>query len=96
MDNTPTNRLISGDYLIEYGAQWAAGQGGNIVYHIAEPYGVFEIQSFKEAMQHIKRPDSKINMTQINNFIWVVSDFFEDAEKMNACNCSEQYYFDKR
>ncbi|XP_075237369.1 spermine oxidase-like isoform X4 [Lycorma delicatula] len=83
-----------GDYLIEYGAQWVHGQGGNPVYEIAEPYNFLYIQNWEIIKGFVKHSDSKLNISVVSSWLFdEVGDIFYNKNDMMLCNCSVEHYF---
>ncbi|XP_075222246.1 spermine oxidase-like [Lycorma delicatula] len=85
-----------GDFLIEYGAQWVHGQGGNPVYEIAEHYKFLYIQTWDMGKDFVKHSDSKINMSAVNWLFIEAVQFFGNANDMMLCNCSVEHYFNNK
>ncbi|XP_075222249.1 spermine oxidase-like isoform X2 [Lycorma delicatula] len=86
-----------GDYLIEYGAQWVHGQGGNPVYKIAEPYNFLYVQTWNITKGLVKHSDSKINTSVASSWLFEEAlRFFDNGNDMMLCNCSLEYYFNSR
>lgn len=82
--------------MIEYGAQWVHGQGGNLVYAIAEKYKLFDINEATYEPTLVKPSESKVNEVLFNYTVPKCLLFFNDNEKTSSCNCSVQHYFEER
>ncbi|XP_075222245.1 spermine oxidase-like [Lycorma delicatula] len=86
-----------GDFLIEYGAQWVHGQGGNPVYEIAEPYNFLYVQNGDKSTNFVKHSDSKINISVVSSWLFDEAyDIFSNVNDMMLCNCSMEHYFNNK